>query len=305
MSQNKYLKIPIKGMHCRSCEILLEDSLKEVPQVKSVKANYKASEALVYYENQIPEQKALAKVIESAGYKIGQADKLPLLSTNKKEYRDLGFIFLFLTAVLLFFKTVNLFNFNLGSNFNSPSWGLIIVIGLVAGFSTCMALVGGLSLGLSTKFIKSHPQATALEKFRPHLFFITGRIVSYMVLGGLLGFLGSVFKFSALASGVLIILVGLVMLVMGLQLTNIFPCLNKLKLTLPTSVAKTFGFNSQPREYRHDKAAILGALTVFLPCGFTQAMQLYAISTGNYGLICSRYGTGIAQYWWFNGSYKR
>ena len=297
MSKNKYIKIPIKGMHCRSCELLIEENLKEISHVKSVDVNYKTGEAFVYYEGQTPNQDTLNKAICLAGYEIGHSDKLPLFSTDKKEYINLGIAFLFLMAVFLLLKGTGLFDINLGSSLSNPSWGLIILIGLVAGFSTCMALVGGLSLGLSTKFIENHPKATASEKFRPHLFFMAGRIVSYAFLGGLLGLLGTVFKFSTLTNSILTILVGVVMLVMGLQLIDIFPRLSSFKFTLPKSVAKAFGFSGKSKEYSNWNAVVLGALTFFLPCGFTQAMQLYAVSTGNFlsgALIMGLFAIGTA-----------
>ena len=297
MSNNKYLKVPIKGMHCRSCELLIEESLKEIPHVKSVEVDYKEGEALVYHDGQIPNQNILNKAVTDAGYEIGRSEKLPFFSTDKKEYLNLGVAFLFLMAVYLILKGTGLLNINFSSDVSNPSWGLIVVIGLVAGFSTCMALVGGLSLGLSTKFIESHPAATPAEKFRPHLFFIAGRILSYAFLGGLLGLLGTVFKLSALANSILLVLVAIVMLIMGLQLIDVFPRLSRFKFTLPKSVAKTFGFSSKVKEYSHSNAAIMGVLTFFLPCGFTQAMQLYAVSTGNFwsgALVMSLFAIGTA-----------
>jgi len=165
---------------------------------------------------------------------------------------------------------------------SNPGFGVVVLIGLVAGFSTCMALAGGLSLGLSAKFVGSHPTATAKEKFRPHLFFVSGRILAYAFLGGVLGLLGMVIKLSALTNSILTFLVALVMLVMGLQLINIFPRLSNFKVTLPKSIGRALGLGQKIREYSHTKAMTLGALTFFLPCGFTQAMQLYAISTGSF-----------------------
>ena len=283
MSHNKYLKIPVKGMHCRSCEILIEDSLKELPEVKSADINYKTGEALVYYIGEAPNKSIFEKAIKEAGYEIGYEGKLPFLTADKKEYASLGIAFLFLTALFLVLKGLGLTNINLNPDLSSPSLGLIILIGLVAGFSTCMALVGGLSLGLSSKFAESHPNATSAEKFRPHVYFIMGRVLGYALLGGILGMLGTVFKFSSLTNAVLTVLVGIVMLVMGLQLINIFPRLNKFKLTLPKGIARMFGISQKSKEYSHKNSMIMGALTFFLPCGFTQAMQLYAVSTGSIG----------------------
>lgn len=297
MSHNKYLTLPIKGMHCRSCELLIEEKLKDIPHIKSVDVNYKTGEATIYHENSAPDMNLVTKALAEAGYEIGRADKLPLLSRDKKEYASLGVAFLFLMTAYLVIKGLGLTSINLSPDLSSPSWGLIILIGLVAGFSTCMALVGGLSLGLSTKFVESHPTATPAEKFRPHLFFVAGRILSYALLGGLLGLLGTVFQFSALANSVLTILVGAVMLLMGLQLINVFPRLSKFKLALPKSLSKALGMSQKNKEYSHKNSVLMGALTFFLPCGFTQAMQLYAVSTGSFwsgAIIMGLFALGTA-----------
>ncbi len=297
MSHNKFIKLSVKGMHCRSCELLLEEKLKDVPNVRVANLNYKTGEAIIHYQGEAPDIKAIDRSIVDAGYELGQPDKLPLLTHEKKEYASLGIAFLLLMTAYFVFKGFGLTNINLLPDLSSPSWGLVIVIGLVAGFSTCMAMVGGLSLGLSAKFSENHPTATPSEKFQPHIFFIIGRVLGYTLLGGILGALGTVFQLSAVINGILTILVGLVMLVMGLQLINIFPRLNNFKLMLPKGISKALGFKQKDQVYTHQRAMIMGGLTFFLPCGFTQAMQLYAISTGDFGygaLIMGLFALGTA-----------
>lgn len=296
-NQSKSIKLFIRGMHCRSCELLVEEKLKEIAHIKSADISYKTGAVILHYDDKIPPRYLIDKAITEAGYELGQPDKLPLLTRDKKEYASLGVAFLFLMALYLVLKGLGLTNINLSPSLSSPSWGLIVLIGLVAGFSTCMALVGGLSLGLSTKFIESHPTATPAEKFHPHIYFVIGRILSYGFLGGILGALGTVFRFSATANGILTLLIGVVMLIMGLQLINIFPRLSNFKLTLPKSIAKVLGISQKNKEYSPERAMVIGALTFFLPCGFTQAMQLYAISTGNFGfgaLVMGLFALGTA-----------
>ncbi|MFA6995224.1 MAG: sulfite exporter TauE/SafE family protein [Patescibacteria group bacterium] len=297
MSQNKYLKVPIKGMHCRSCEILIEEKLREVNHVKSANLNYKTSEAIIHYREIAPDMNDIKKAIAEAGYEIGESEKLPFLSRNRNDYANLGNAFLIIAILYFLFKNLGLFNLNVTSDLTSPGFGLIVLIGLVAGFSTCMALVGGLVLGLSTKFAENHPNATVKEKFKPHIFFVVGRILSYAFLGGLLGVIGKIFQVSPFVNGLLTLSVGIVMLVMGLQLIDIFPRLSKFKLSLPKGVSRVLGITKKREEYSHRNAMILGGLTFFLPCGFTQAMQLYAISTGSFGagaLVMGLFALGTA-----------
>jgi sulfite exporter TauE/SafE len=160
---------------------------------------------------------------------------------------------------------------------------VVLIVGLTAGISTCMALVGGLVLGISARFSEKHPEASPAQKFRPHIFFIIGRIISYFILGGVIGLLGKAFQLSGPSLGFLTIIVGVVMLILGAQLTEIFPRLSNGGLTLPSSISKFLGIKKHhQKEYSHTNSVLTGALTFFLPCGFTQAMQLYAMSTGKF-----------------------
>lgn len=129
-------------------------------------------------------------------------------------------------------------------------------------------------LGSSARYAADHPHASGLEKFKPHLYFNLGRIVSYFILGGLIGLIGSVFQLSTSIVGVLTVAVGMVMLILGGQLIEILPVLKRISFTLPKSISRRFGLKDQ-------NPALMGAATFFLPCGFTQAMQLYAMSTGS------------------------
>ena len=158
-----------------------------------------------------------------------------------------------------------------------------LLVGITAGFSTCMALVGGLVIGLSARYAENHQSATVVQRFKPHLFFNLGRIVTFFVLGGVIGSFGSLSKLDGTITGLLTIIIGFVMLILGLQLTELFPKLSNKGITLPVGLAKLFGINQHKnREYSHKNALILGGLTFFLPCGFTQAMQLVTIGSGSF-----------------------
>lgn len=276
------IQIPIKGMHCKSCEILVEDNLKEISGVKKCEVNCKEHKATIYYEGARPDMGIIEKSIRSAGYEIGQDGREPFFSKSVNDYKDLGIAFLFLIGAYFILKSFGWADISAGSAENPSGLLVVLLVGLTAGVSTCMALVGGLILGMSAEHASKHPEATAKEKFRPHLFFNLGRILGYAILGGVLGLVGSAFEISSFTTGVLIIAVGLVMIFLGLQLTGVFPRLKSLNFSLPKGVAKIFGIQSNEKEYSHKKAVVLGVLTFFLPCGFTQAMQVYALSTGSF-----------------------
>lgn len=281
MSENIY-KLSIKGMHCRSCELLVEENLKELANVSKVEVNHSTGEAIIHYTGERPSDEVLTASIIKSGYETGVEKEKPLFNFDSDNILELiiGVGILFLLFIVL--RSLGLTNIDFNPENAGSGLGLPLIVGLVAGVSTCMALVGGLVLGLSTKFAEKHPRATRAESFRPHLFFVGGRIAGYALLGGVLGMLGSVFQLSSGMNAGLTMLVGALMLFMGLQLTNLFPRLSSMSFSLPTSVAKLFGINKKQSEYSHKHAAVLGALTFFLPCGFTQTMQVLAVSRGSF-----------------------
>lgn len=278
--------LPIIGMHCKSCEILIEDNLKDVSGVKSSQADYRKQQVVVFTkDNSQPSMQEMENAIINAGYKVGESKKESgIFSKNARDYKELGIAFVLLVAMYFIFKGLGInFNISGANSLDTLTLPVIFLIGITAGFSTCMALVGGLVLGISAKHATLHPEATAAQKFRPHLFFNLGRFLSYVFFGGLLGIIGSVFQFSAFVLGLITIVVGLIMLLMGLQLIDILLFAKRLKMTLPKGISRMLGIgNENNKEYSHRNSALLGVLTFFLPCGFTQAMQVFAIGTGSF-----------------------
>ncbi len=268
-------------MHCRSCELLVEDELMKINGVKKALVSEKKGVAEIYYQGNLDTDK-IEQAVCDAGYQIGINEKKPFISTNLKDYQELGFAFLIMVLLYFIGKEMGLFNLAVKSGGNYNSLPIVFLVGLTAGVSTCMALVGGLVLGASARFAEKHPNSSTIQKFKPHIFFNAGRIISFFVLGGIIGYAGSIFQLSSSTLGLLTIAVGLIMVLLGLQLTEIFPRLTGINFTLPKSISRVFGLNEKTqKEYSHKNSFIMGALTFFLPCGFTQAMQLFAISSGS------------------------
>src|SRR3989338_779510 len=272
--------VHIKGMHCRSCEILIEDELLKIPGVDKCVVSHTKGTADIYHNNGLDKDK-VSQAIGEVGYSVGKEEK-PLFSKNPHDYFDLLAAAGILFFVYLLADNLGLFSLVKGTSNNFASLPVVLLIGLTAGFSTCMALVGGLVLGASAKFAEKHPSATSLQKFKPHVFFNIGRIASYFFFGGVIGFAGSFFSLSPTVLGLLTIVVGGVMFLLGAQLIDISPRLRSVNITLPKFISRALGIKEHhEKEYSHTNSMIGGAMTFFLPCGFTQAMQLFAISTGD------------------------
>lgn len=298
MTLMKKVVVPISGMHCRSCEMLIEGKLSDIPEVKKSTASFRRGFVEIFYDIQRPNKDEIEEAIRSAGYAIGTSKQGGFISRNVSDYKDLGIAAFFLLGIYLLLKDFGFINLDVsGAGANPSGLWIVLLVGLTAGISTCMALVGGLVLGLSARHAELYPEASAWEKFRPHLFFNLGRIVTFALLGALLGLFGALFQLSSPVLGLITIVVGFVMLVMGIQLIEIFPWANRFKLTIPKSIGRLFGIKRQGKEYSHKGALVLGGLTFFLPCGFTQAMQLYAVSSGSFAkgaIIMGLFALGTA-----------
>lgn len=279
MTELKKENYHISGMHCRSCEILVEDNLSRVAGVKKVNVNYKKGVAEIFYD-QRPVHAEIEKAVRNAGYGLGVNKKRPFFSSNPMVYFELFFAAGILAVVVMWLKIFGILDLNFQFS-SAPSFLAVTLIGLAAGVSTCMALIGGLVLGISSRHAELHPEATASQKFRPHLFFNLGRLISYAVLGGAIGLIGSVFRLSSSMLGSLIIFAGIIMFFLGLKMMEVFPRMDGGGLLMSKGIARLLGINREVKEYSHKGALWTGALTFFLPCGFTQAVQVYAISTGS------------------------
>ncbi len=145
-----------------------------------------------------------------------------------------------------------------------------------------MAVVGGLVLSMSANFAKEGNPSTSFgaSKVRPQILFHLGRLVSFFILGGLIGALGSAFQLGATGTFILSLLVALVLLILGINLLDVFPWAKKLQPTMPKFIGKrVIGL----KNVNHTVTPLLvGVATFFLPCGFTQSMQIYSLTTGSF-----------------------
>lgn len=155
---------------------------------------------------------------------------------------------------------------------------LIFLTGLTTGGFTCLALQGGL-LATAVAAQKGNQDQSLKSTLLPTSIFIAAKIGAYTVVGFLLGWLGSMFQLSITAQIIVQFAVGLFMIATALRMLDVHPIFRRLVVTPPKAVFKFMRNNAKSGAYF--SPLILGLLTVFLPCGTTQAMELQAIGTGN------------------------
>ncbi|MBS3117040.1 sulfite exporter TauE/SafE family protein [Candidatus Woesearchaeota archaeon] len=287
----KKLNLAVKGMTCTSCEVLIERNLKKVPGVSDVKVSRAKEHAEVTCECEIPLSE-LQKAIAENGYTLSLKDEsgetLPFekesyFSTHKKRFAEIGAMLLFIGGIYLLLTYFGILPKGYGVTENM-SYGFIFLLGLTAGTSTCLAVAGGLLLAVSAKFNEKNQDLTNRLKAVPHLYFNLGRVGAYTLFGGLIGYVGSFLTLSSTVNGILTIVASLFMILVGLQLLKIFPWLERFQLKMPKFIAHKLydaGSHEQTEATRRN-AFLFGAGTFFLPCGFTQALQLYVLGKGDF-----------------------
>jgi sulfite exporter TauE/SafE/copper chaperone CopZ len=265
---NKYT-FHVSGTHCASCKILIEDILNEEGIVNNVHVDLKNQTVEIDTESDKNQEEILELLnpkISSHKYNLSIERGIREKQNDTLIWQAIPIGILFL---VLFFglQKSGILNIGLGGAV-TPTTSFII--GLIASVSSCLAIMGGLVLSLSAKISQDN-----VSDKKTFILFHAGRIVSFAVLGGVLGAIGSAIGINFTFTAVLGIIASLIMLALGLNLVGVF---EKNNITLPSGIFKFF----RKIEHKTLTPLLVGFGTFFLPCGFTQSMQFSALSSGSF-----------------------
>jgi sulfite exporter TauE/SafE/copper chaperone CopZ len=271
--ENKTYTFHVSGMHCKACVMLTEEEIKEHPNVTAATTSLKTQSVEVtgHFGDATPEAIAqeLTRMLTKHGYTLSV--EKPKKVVKWKEFNTAIPFVLAFVLVFIFLQKIGIINM---VDTSKVTYGTAFIVGVIASLSTCMAMVGGLVLSMSATFAREG------DTVKPQVLFHAGRIISFFVLGGIIGSAGAVFQLGHLGIFVTSMVVGVVMLILGINLLDIFHSTKRFQFTMPkvfsqkvldvTKVNHTF------------TPALVGMATFFLPCGFTQSMQLYSLTTGSF-----------------------
>src|SRR6266852_4777582 len=202
----RMLRLKIDGMHCANCEVLIERRFKKITGVRRVKVSSTTGMAEVNCYGDV-DIATLQRAIAEDGYTVWllheQTNKPTdsgKVKNTRRDYVEIGAVFLVLVGLYVVLSELNILPERLAVP-NTISYGLAFVIGVVASMSTCIAVTGGLLVAIAAKYNAVSGEVTGAQRFRPHLYFNAGRIVSYTTLGGATGALGSVLTLSPEVNG--------------------------------------------------------------------------------------------------------
>jgi len=242
----------VKGMHCKSCEILIENTLEELKGVKIAEVDLNKNELTIESKKEVGSEK-LNKLFRKNGYSFSES-----ISPSKEVTLENKWWWLPTVVIAGLFLLLSQLGMGGFLNINDKSsWAAIFVFGIIAGFSSCGALLSGIIV----TYTKERWQI------------LLGRIVAYVVVGGFLGMLGQKIAMGVFAN-ILLVAVSLIMMVVSLQMMGVKWALG-IKINLPKPWVKKIGDKKLP--------IVIGLLTVLLPCGFTLLVEGVAIMSGSFG----------------------
>lgn len=158
---------------------------------------------------------------------------------------------------------------------------LIFLTGLTVGGLTCLAVQGGLLASTIAVREEQDFQEGSGRKHNiwPVAAFLTTKFAAYVILGFILGAFGGALSLSDNARIVMQIAAGVYMIAVALNLLNVHPIFRYIIIQPPRFLTRMVRDTSRSQDLF--APASLGALTIFIPCGTTLAMEAFAISSGS------------------------
>jgi len=280
MTQNIILKtLKIDGMTCVNCENKIERMLSNTIGIISATVSYSKGDAQVTFDSNVISLKEIETTIEQLDYKVITPEK----KEEKKEEKKSDIINIVGVLIIIYALYIMINHFGGFRIFNAfpvaeagMGYGMLLLIGLLTSVH-CVAMCGGICL---SQCVPKNPEnglkVSRSSALRPSILYNSGRVISYTVIGGIVGAIGSLISFSGTMKGIVQIAAGVFMVIMGINMLNLFPWLRKFNPRMPKFIAKKINAGKAS-----NSPFFIGLLNGLMPCGPLQAMQLYALSTGN------------------------
>lgn len=257
-------KISVYWMHCKSCELLIENKLLDLPWVKlnniSLENNY--IDIDVKSENDIEKIK---ETIEELWYSLEKKEEE---KNDILDYILIFSIFICIWFLFLIIKDVKFLDEIIKSN--NLNFFIILLIWFIASISTCLAVTGWIVLWFS-KYIDT--STNTYSHLKTQFNFHIWRIIWFTIFGGILWSIWWFLWWFWFLNKFLLLLAWIFMLYMWLNMLGFV----KFKLSMPKAFWNKILSIKNPVF-----APIVWALTFFLPCWFTQSLQIYAASSWNF-----------------------
>jgi len=158
---------------------------------------------------------------------------------------------------------------------------IIFLTGLTTGGLSCLAVQGGLLTSIIANQKESELGTRSIKSLEwiSVILFLGTKLLAHIVLGFLLGWLGSKLSLSLSIRLIFQGLAAFFMIGTALNLLEVHPIFRYLLFQPPRFIRHWLKRTTYGESFF--TPAILGFLTIFIPCGVTQSMEVLAISSGS------------------------
>lgn len=261
----------VAWMDCIACETVLHDALEKIKTIKVVSITHKTGKMTIEYASE-KDLTTLRTILKEHNYSLQEErwnqDQSVSIYTRVEQAVIAFWILSFLRA----FTKLDLMQYVGDYSQPTMSFGVAFLVWLVACGSSCLAVTGWIVVS----YVESLENKGWLSMFKIQALFHLGRLVAFVGWWALLGYIGQSFQISPSVNGGIMILVWLILSYVGLQIFGIVPSITKRWFHLPWWIDKVIKKLQHP-----NYGVIVGFLTFFLPCWFTQSMQLLAMQSGS------------------------
>ena len=251
----------IDGICCENCIGIITHALMDLPGVDHVSIAGNIAEITGPC---LPDVPTIVEAVRRAGYETSDAAISHRRRDVSSHIRWYEFAGIAVAIVAIGFLVKQAFGYNIFNAIpvidTTMTYGMLFVTGLLTGIH-CMSMCGAIGLVAST-------QMGGARSLKQPLLYNGGRVLSYTVIGAVVGAVGSVLSISPTVRAIIILVAAALMLAMALSMLGLFR-IKLPRLSMPKPSGRSAG------------SFVVGLANGLMPCGPLQAMQLYALSTGS------------------------
>lgn len=271
----------VSGITCSNCKNIIEKAIRKRDGIYTIDVDVKTRTLKLDFDSKDISLGEIEGILEELGYELlgtlEDIDKYQCEDKGKDKNRDKEInkdkkkVILQLSVAIIIFLLVNRIvpDFsNILTAGSSLSVVMLFIVGVTTSFH-CVSMCGGIAL---SQVIGDN------NNVKRNISYNLGRVISYTLLGGIVGLIGSGITLNNGFFSVVPIILGLFMVIMGLNNAGLisfagFGFMEKINVKL-SKLRNKLGDDKGP--------FVLGLVNGLMPCGPLQLMQIYALSTGSF-----------------------
>lgn len=265
------VRLRARGMHCHGCEHIIEISVRRLPGVRSVKADYPTETVEVVFDPTAIGLEEICAAVREKGYRCVPADRV---EPKRSTIGSLARVALGVAGIAL----IILIDTEWISQSGAPdvsrrlSLGLILLLGFLTGFH-CIGMCGGFVLSYTADDARSGERS-----YLSHLAYGAGKTLSYTAIGAAFGLFGAIITFTPMVRGAAGVMAGVFLIIFGLNMLGLFAPLRRVRIGMPAWLGRFVGGQARA----HPRPFVIGLLNgLMIACGPLQAMYVMAAGTGS------------------------